>query len=117
MAYSEVVGTGVINGSAFTRANPTMLIGTFDNSPQETTPIRLRPGEYVMINIDIASGTGTFQIQTSPIGQTTWAPSAYNGSNDISADATVLFVSPADCLLRVQSTADSSLAATVTIKR
>lgn len=116
MSYSEVRGTRThANGTTTVKTTTSKIVGTFDATSQNTVPLLLKKNQTAYWNIDITSGTGTFQLQSSPVGSSNWMPTAYNGSNDISADAAGAFNAPADTLFRIASTAASSLAATVTI--
>ena len=112
MAYSETVGTGVINGSAFTRANPSELIGVWDGGSESSTPLMLKANSINQVHINWTSGT--VAIQLSPPGQAAWMPYLVASSATIAADQVVEVYVSRPTLLRVTG---ATAVATVTIRK
>lgn len=90
MAYSEVKAA---------KPSPGRIVGTWDGGNESSTPMRVKRGQTVNINMDWTSGT--YQIQSSPIGGNQYMPMLYNGAYAIGADAAITFTAPAHCLLRI----------------
>ena len=111
-ALVETVGTGVINGSAFTRANPTELIAVWTGGSESTTPLMLKADSINQVHINWTSGT--VAIELSPPGQGAWMPYLVSGSATIAADQVVEVYVSRPTLMRVTG---ATAAATVTIRR
>ncbi len=90
MAYSEVKAA---------KPNPGRVVGTWDGGNESSTAMLVQRGHTVNINMNWTSGT--YQIQSSPVGSNQYMPMLYNGAYDIGADAAIGFTAPATCLLRI----------------
>ena len=111
-ALVETVGTGVINGSAFTRANPSELIAVWTGGSESTTPLMLKPNSINQVHVEWTSGTVAIQLAVP--GQTNWSAYLVSGSATLAADQVVEVYVSRPTLLRVTG---ATAVATVTIRK
>lgn len=90
MPYSEVKAV---------KPSPSRIVGTWDGGNESSTPMLVKRNQTVNINMNWTSGT--YQIQSSPVGGNQYMPMLYNAAYDIGADAAIAFTAPSTCLLRI----------------
>lgn len=92
---------------------------TFETNATDTftTPILVKKGDTVYWQI--GSGlTGTFQMQSAPVGSSTFTPTPFNGSVDIAnGNVSGLYLATADSLFRIALTAFTSGSTTIQIRK
>jgi hypothetical protein len=82
-----------------------------------TDAILVKAGDTVYWQI--GSGlTGTFQLQSAPVGSATFAPTPFNGSLSVTdGNVSGVFETGGDCLFRIALTAFTSGSCTIQIRK